>query len=368
MSYDGIAIREAMERLNNLSDGWYLPQVQRQYVWGSRHDSETYVCLLLDSLLRRFPIGGVVLWKTNKPVPHREFIRDYQPGTFAHQVDEGRWGASKSLVYDGQQRLQTLYSVLYHTFLGRVLHFDLLFDAKKAEADDSGFVFRDADAPNEARYQRMTGLMHVPCSSEQKVRLERERVKALANDDEAREMVVRSNIEALWSVFVENNLKSIAYFSVNADTPEVVNEVFRRLNTGGMALNELDLVLSTIKAVRSDYEEELWDLSEAISKKSGGIRFTSASILRFFYLLVKDTTSIKSASVSAKDVPAFQTALEDDSAPLLELFEGYLSGLFGINHASIVPRWLAVLPIAAYLAARKRGGHEWRVKVLKTEI
>lgn len=34
MSYDGIAIREAMERLNNLSDGWYFPQVQRQYVRG----------------------------------------------------------------------------------------------------------------------------------------------------------------------------------------------------------------------------------------------------------------------------------------------------------------------------------------------
>lgn len=34
MSYDGIAIREAMEWLNNLSDGWYLPQVQRHYVCG----------------------------------------------------------------------------------------------------------------------------------------------------------------------------------------------------------------------------------------------------------------------------------------------------------------------------------------------
>lgn len=368
MSYDGIAIREAMERLNNLSDGWYLPQVQRQYVWGSRHDSETYVCLLLDSLLRRFPIGGVVLWKTSKPVPHREFIRDYQPGKFAHQVDEGRWGAAKSLVYDGQQRLQTLYSVLYHTFLGRVLHFDLLFDAKKAEADDSGFVFRNADAPNEARFLRMTGLMHVPCSAEEKVRLERAHVKALAADNEATELVVRSNIEALWSVFVESNLKSIAFFAVNADTPEVVNEVFRRLNTGGMALNELDLVLSSIKAIQSDYEERLWELSEKIAKQSGGISFSSASILQFFYLLVKDTTSIKSSTVSAKDVSAFQEALQNDAEPLVELFEGYLSGLFNINHASIVPRWLAVLPIAAYLAARKRGGHEWRIKALKSEI
>lgn len=91
MSYLGISVREAMIRLNATQNGWFLPQVQRQYVWGARHESEGYVCLLLDSLKRGYPIGGVVLWETSTPVPYREFVRDYAPGQYAHQVEEGRW-------------------------------------------------------------------------------------------------------------------------------------------------------------------------------------------------------------------------------------------------------------------------------------
>jgi hypothetical protein len=365
MSYDGVSIREAMEKLNALNNGWFLPQVQRQYVWGARHESEHYVCLLLDSLWRRFPIGGVVLWETSKPVPFREFVRDYAPGRFAHQVEEGRWGAAKSLVYDGQQRLQTLYSVLYHSFHGRVLHFDLYFDQQMAEADETGFLFRDADAPTDARYLKLTSVMHLTCNPDTRVALEDEKQEAL-KPEEARRRLIRRNLGAIWEIFVDTNIKSIAYFSVKADTPAVVNEVFRRLNTGGVALTELELVLSDIKAVQSDYEEDLWALSERIVKQSGGIVFSSASILQFFYLLVKGTTSIKASSLTADDVVEFQKVLKQDADALVEVFEGYLNGQFKINHASIVPRWLAVLPIAAYVAARSRAKHEWRIKALPT--
>ena len=128
MSYAGISVREALEKLNNLNSGWYLPYIQRRYVWGDRYESEEYVCLLLDSLMKRYPIGGLVLWETMKPVSYRAFLDEYEPRKFAKQVEEGRWGAHKFLVYDGQQRLQTLRSVLYYAFNGRVLYFDLLFD------------------------------------------------------------------------------------------------------------------------------------------------------------------------------------------------------------------------------------------------
>lgn len=149
MSYTGISIREALDKINDPNGGWYLPQVQRQYVWGARHESETYICLLLDSLLKRYPIGGIVLWETNQRIPYRQFIGDYIPGQFARQVEDGRWGAPKSLVYDGQQRLQTLYSVLRHRFNNRILYFDLLFDQDDAEADETGFLFRDTgEEPN----------------------------------------------------------------------------------------------------------------------------------------------------------------------------------------------------------------------------
>ena len=65
--------------------------------------------------------------------------------------------------------------------------------------------------------------------------------------------------------------------------------------------------------------------------------------------------------VPPDDARRLLTALEHQDA-LVELFESYLRGLFQINHASIVPRWLAVLPLVVYLTALKgqatNGGSE----------
>lgn len=365
MSYSGISVRDALDKLNAPNNGWFLPQVQRQYVWGVRHESEDYVCLLLDSLLKNYPIGGVVLWETDQKVPYRRFLEDYAPGQFALQVDEGLWGKSKALVYDGQQRLQTLYSVLRNRFNGRVLHYDLLFDASSAESDETGFLFRDASATPEARYLRMTELAGKKCTSKEKVALESQAITAAGSDTDLG-LRVRENLTALWDTFVASDRKSIAYFLVKADTSKEVNEVFRRLNTGGVALTQLELVLAKIKDVQSDYEEKLWNLSENITNHSGGIEFSSSAVLQFFYLLVKKTIRIDEGSMETIHIQAFQDVLQNDTGPLVELFTGYLNGLLGINHASIVPRWLAVLPLAAYLTGRKRNGHEWRIRALKS--
>lgn len=360
MSYSGISVREALEKINKPNGGWYLPDVQRQYVWGTRDESEDYVCLLLDSLLRKYPIGGVVLWETQAIVPFRHFIGDFTPLNFARLVDQGLWGMDKSLVYDGQQRLQTLYSVLMHRFKGRVLHYDLLFDSKREEPDETGFEFRNADS-TELRYLRMTWLTTLRDDQEERVALERTRVKTLG---EEHELIVRRNIAALWQVFVETNQKSIAYFSVRADSSKEVNEVFRRLNTGGVALTQIELVLGKIKAVEPTYEEKLWAISAQIAAVTGGYEFQSQDVLQYLHLLVKGTIRIESDRVTPADVGAFIQVIDEDTQALIEMFRGYLHGVFRINNSSVVPRPLALLPIAAYFAARKRAGHEWRMVAL----
>jgi hypothetical protein len=366
MSYAGISIREALDKLNSPNNGWYLPQVQRQYVWGARHESETYICLLLDSLLKKYPIGGIVLWETDQKVPHRCFIDDYSPGKYAKQLDEGRWGSSKFLVYDGQQRLQTLHSVLRHRFNGRILHYDLLFDGRDAEADETGFLFRDTSSAKDARYLRMTELSCLPCNNREKIILEDRILSSMAPDDQLR-LLIRENISALWSIFVESDHKAIAYFSVKAETPTEVNEVFRRLNTGGVALTQLELVLGKIKAVYSDYEERLWELAERIQRRSGGIEFQSTSILQFFHLLVQGTIRIDEDRLDRSTVDEFENVLKNEAEPLVELFESYMKYLLNINNASIVPRWQAVLPMAGYLTVRKRKGFEWRIRAMPAQ-
>jgi Protein of unknown function DUF262 len=363
MSYAGISIQEAMGKINHVASGWYLPQVQRQYVWGARYESETYICLLLDSLYRRYPIGGLVLWETNQPVPFREFINDYSPGQFAKQVDQGRWGSNKSLIYDGQQRLQTLRSVLYYTFNGRILCFNLMFDKDQSESDETGFLFIEQKEKLPPHCIRMTELSCIRCDPKEKVKLENVYTDGLNLTDEQK-LIVKTNLSALWDVFVDRNVKSVAYFSVVTDDEDEVNEVFRRLNTGGMMLTQIEMVLAKLKAKYSDYEEQLWNISSEIKKAAGGYTFSSAEVLQFFYVLVLGTTTVKEERVNADHVTKFYDHLTNSRKALREYFENYLFGQMKINDASIVPLGLAQLPIPIYFAARKEGNFPFEVKRL----
>jgi len=360
MSYLGISIREALDKINAPNCGWVLPEVQRQYVWGVRNDSETYVCLLLDSLIRRYPIGGIVLWETNEKIPYRKFAGDYDPKSFPKLADKGLWGTSKCLVYDGQQRLQTLYSVLRHTYNDKILYFDVLFDESKADPDDSGFSFKSADKTCEGRYLRMTEIANLKCDQKVKVALEQRVLKGIGSD-ERQELLIRQNIGSLWEIFVDTNIKSIAYFSVRSNSSNELNEIFRRLNIGGVALTQIELVVSKIKAQKHDYEEKLWKLHDQIEKESG-INFPSSAIFQFFHLMVKNTVRIDEKRIENSEIHELIDAAEIHKDGLVELFKCYLNGLFNINHASIIRSYTAIYPIAAFISERKAMKQKWRIR------
>lgn len=176
MSYQAVSIKEAMNKINATTNGWFLPQIQRPYVWGGRHGSESYVCSLFDSILKGYPIGGLVVWETEARVPHREFLTNYDPLSKQRMVQEGRWGCAKGLIYDGQQRLQTLYSALRYTFNGRVLIFDLCFDTNKEgqEPSETGFEFIDQSSELPQGAVHLSQLFCQPEKGENKITLRTE--------------------------------------------------------------------------------------------------------------------------------------------------------------------------------------------------
>ena len=51
-----------------------LPAIQRDFVW-----STDRIVTLLDSIMRGYPVGIVLLWETYAEIPYRRFILDYQP-------------------------------------------------------------------------------------------------------------------------------------------------------------------------------------------------------------------------------------------------------------------------------------------------
>lgn len=358
--YRAISIRDAMENINAKHDGWFLPNIQRQYVWGSRVLSEEYICLLMDSLLRGFPIGGIVLWETEAEVPYREFLSDYAHGAVARMVPREKFSHHKFLVYDGQQRLQTLHTALYHRFNNRTLRFDLLFNRAERELDETGFFFCGSESPKPHSVSMLDLMGKDDDDRAAKVAMRNALVQS-ADLDEIQRLLVEVNFENLWEVFVSRNVQSLAYFPVQSDDSRKVNEVFRRLNTGGMQLSQLELVLAAIKEVAPYFEEELWDLSREIREATGtpGYDFTSHDIVQLIYLMVLQTARVDERRVGAGEVGKFIACLDHVKRVLPVVFKYFFFESFHINASWLLPRRQAILPILAYFTELEMRGLEW---------
>jgi len=352
MSYQTISVKEAVERVNAPVNGWFIPHVQRPYVWGSRYEKEMYICKLFDSLLRGYPVGGLILWNTEREVPYREFICDYHENTDPKIVDKGLWNRmDKWLVYDGQQRIQTIFSCLRYTFNNKVLVYNLLFDLKNTDSDpnETGFSFMEKNSPLCRGFLRMNELF----SQDPKDRRHyRKRTLSLWNDlDESKKDATEDNLDMLWKVFVERDKKSLAYFPIASSEEEVVNEIFQRLNIGGVTLSQADLLFSQIKGnIRYDFEEQLQAFSRRIYNNTGGYFFDAYSILQLIYLLVKGNIRVDTRKItSKKELSEFNEIWEHLQRPLFDFFTDFIWGQFKINNTAIIPKKMAIFPLIAYL-------------------
>ena len=68
-----------------------LPEFQREYVWTKEQAKQ-----LLVSLNKNYPVGGILLWKTQNPPELK------------NMSEHGSRMGSYQIILDGQQRLTTL--------------------------------------------------------------------------------------------------------------------------------------------------------------------------------------------------------------------------------------------------------------------
>ncbi len=366
MSYQGISVREAINNINNDLNGWFLPAIQRPYVWGSRYESEQYICKLFDSILRGYPIGGLILWNTDEEIAYREFTGNYLDGESPKLVEKGQYGKSdKWLVYDGQQRMQTLYSCLKYTFNNQVLVFDLFFNSlEKEDPQDVPFKFETKNTDLSIRYLKMNTL-YIQKTSE-KTSFRRKILSQMELDDVQSE-IVEKNLDNLWDIFVQSNQKSLAYFPIQSVDENEVNEIFERLNSGGMALSLSDLLFSKIKGEKNEssnnyaFEEKLQIASKHIYSATGnGYNFGAYSILQLINLIVKNRVRVDPKKVKPDELSKYPVVWDSLQEPLNDFFIKYIFGQFKINNASIIPRKLALLPIIVYFYELNKKGYKFK--------
>lgn len=89
-----------------------IPDFQREFVW-----SKEQTARLIDSIIKGFPIGTFIFWKTNEDLRHiREIGNTKLPAIPKGQVTD--------YVLNGQQRITSLYAVRKGLILDRAVAFE----------------------------------------------------------------------------------------------------------------------------------------------------------------------------------------------------------------------------------------------------
>ena len=273
--------------LNQIKEGEIvLPAIQRDFVW-----PEGKVFRLLDSIMRGYPIGIVLLWETYLDIQYRKFTGCFHPGEI-HDFWENREKRRLKLVLDGQQRLQSLFIALYGSYGGKSLYFDVLsgresddladekfgfeflgdeaFEAWQAELP-SGLDGRAGDANGMPKYLvSVSELFKAGVRERTAMVKEISQKLTLAEEDEARLGV---NIARFDEVLTKNpNILKVSVIdetlpSGNPDRKSEgdVLEIFVRVNREGTPLTRSDLIFSMLKLNWRESAERLPDFVRQIN-------------------------------------------------------------------------------------------------------
>lgn len=193
-----------------------LPMFQREFVWEKEQSAK-----LIDSILKGFPIGTFIFWKT------KEELRSYKE-VGNHKLPETPKGDYVQYILDGQQRITSLYAIRKGIRITK--------DGKEIDYRDI-FINLDHDPENDEQIvvtEKKDGKRYLSVH-----RVLTSQVTDLLDDFPIRDTL--KQIEAYKGKLTNYDFSTITI----KDYPiEVACEVFSRINTGGKALTVFEIMVA----------------------------------------------------------------------------------------------------------------------------
>jgi Protein of unknown function DUF262 len=219
-----------------------LPDIQRPFVWPT-----TKVRDLLDSMYRGFPVGQVMFWQTGA-----------EPGVRQIGIGDKAVPVPYHLIVDGQQRLTSLYAV---TTGKPVVREDFTAARIKIAFNPFTELFAVPDATTEKQVEWLADITPLFDDFLDTVESYIERLEQVRGDLSKQE---RKHLFAV----LDRVRDLIAYqFSVveldATAEEEQVAEVFVRINSEGVVLNQADFILTLMSVFWEKGRRELEDFARA---------------------------------------------------------------------------------------------------------
>jgi hypothetical protein len=193
-----------------------IPEIQRQYVWNKPRVSN-----LMDSIFRNYPIGICLVWtaKYSQAINIRPNNKTIIPpfNERAHKSD---------LIIDGQQRLSTLYGVIFGVeekpYANSFINFnELFFDCRRKS--EKRFVFSQRLSNESDGYIRLTTLLNTaPSILRNRLKLKKWETK---------------EVEKCYNVFHSYKFYLLTFEAMDYKD---VRKIFIRINSAGMKVSRAD--------------------------------------------------------------------------------------------------------------------------------
>ncbi|GAA7033548.1 DUF262 domain-containing protein [Helicobacter pylori] len=336
--------------VDELNVRYFLPDIQREYVWLKKAD-EKKIEQLFDSILRGYPIGSFLFWKLQKEDIAKSDEQDenklnFQLYQFITNYDERKPHNEKirieqitrddlSIVLDGQQRLTSLYIGLKCTrtlkknrarndnpnaYEEKHLYLNLKHQPNMDNPEDNYQFEFHAKAPTNDKNHFWFKVGDI---LELKSVVNYTREHKLS--DEESEL-----LETLNKAFHDKQL--ISFFEEKEKNLNKVLNIFIRVNSGGVKLSYSDLLMSILTAsFSSDIREKMNELVDALKEK-GFSNVGQDQVLKTCLLLIGKDTTFELKNFNKKNIKEIEENWEKitksiyNAAKLLETF-GYVKYL-----------------------------------------
>lgn len=298
-----------------------IPQFQRDFVWSKEKSAK-----LLDSIVKGYPIGTFILWKTKEELRSLRNLGGLDlpatpKGDFIHYV------------LDGQQRLTTLFASIKGLKIHREEHEDDYSEFKiDLEAkEDEPIVLTSADDTNHHQVIKLQDLLFG-------------KLKVLAAypeplQDKVQEYKDRINAYQFSAVLIK-------------EAPiDVATEIFTRLNVGGKPLTVFEIMVAKTFDSKHNFDlaEKFDQLSAELESVDYGTIPASVVLQTVSMLLVKECRKKDILKLPRKKVIDIWPTVVDAVKATVD----YFRDTYRIPVSHLLPYPNLVVPFAYYFFKKK---------------
>jgi hypothetical protein len=272
-----------------------LPMFQREFVWEKEQTAK-----LIDSILKGFPIGTFIFWKT------REELRSYKE-VGNHKLPVTPDGDYVQYVLDGQQRITSLYAIRKGIRITK--------DGVEIDYRDI-FINLDYDAATDEQIcvaEKQEGKRYVS--------VHRVLTSAVTDmEDDFPERPLRKLIEHYKGRLTGYDFPSITI----KDYPiEIACEVFSRINTGGRALTVFEIMVA-----KTYDEKQGFDLVERFEMLRDGTDEEKQCLMAAKYETLAESVIMQCVSAIAQRAVRSRDILKLRREKFIESWEPMKAALF----------------------------------------